>query len=93
MNGSNNLPENSHNLILENRNKLVLSGVTEVESFEEEAVQLKTTKGQLTIRGERLKMENFISNVGDLTLHGNVYALVYINDSDKKSGFLSRLFK
>ncbi len=93
MNSSNNLPENNHNLILENRNKLVLSGVTEVESFEEEAVQLKTTKGQLTIRGEGLKIENFISNVGDLTLHGNVYALVYINDSEKKSGFLSRLFK
>lgn len=85
--------DSQHNLILENRQKLVLSGIIEVESFEEDSVQLKTTKGALTIRGENLKMESYISNVGDLTVVGNVYAIVYLNDSEKKSGFLNRLFK
>lgn len=82
-----------HNLILENRKKVVLSGVLEVVSFEEDSVQLKTTKGDLTIRGENLKMESYVSNVGDLTILGNIYALVYLNDSEKKSSFLNRLFK
>ena len=85
--------EAQHNIILENRKKLVLSGVLEVESFEEDMVQLKTTKGELNIRGEGLKMESYMSTVGDLTVVGNVFALVYINDSGKKTGFFSRLFK
>ena len=88
-----NYSERQHNVILEDRKKLVLSGVMEVESFEEDSVELKTAKGKLSIRGEGLKMESYVSEVGDLSINGNVYALVYINDTTKKQGFLSRLFK
>lgn len=85
--------DSQHNIILENRKKLVVSGVTEVLSFEEDSVELKTVKGNLSIRGEELKMESYLSEVGDLSINGNVYALVYINDDSKKQGFISRLFK
>ena len=85
--------ERQHNIILEDRKKLVLSGILEVESFEEDSVELKTSKGELTIRGEGLKMESFISETGDLIINGNIYAFIYLNDSTKKQGFLSRLFK
>jgi len=90
---ANNYNSKQHNVILEDRKKLVLSGVEEVESFEEDAVELKTTKGKLSIRGEGLKMESYLSEVGDLIVKGNVYALVYLNDTSKKQGFISRLFK
>lgn len=95
MSGSNanNFTEKHHNIILENRKKLVLSGVTEVDSFEEDSVELKTVKGNLTIKGEGLKMESYISTAGDLTINGNIYALVYLNDTGKKVGFFNRLFK
>lgn len=82
-----------HNIIMENRAKLILSGVNEVESFEEDSVSLKTTKGDLTIRGSSMKMESFQSEVGDLVINGNVYALVYVNDTGAKEGFFSRIFK
>ena len=39
--------DSQHNIILENRKKLVVSGVTEVLSFEEDSVELKTVKGNL----------------------------------------------
>ena len=81
---SNSSSERQHNIILEDRKKLVLSGVLEVESFEEEAVELKTSKGDLTIRGDNLKMESFISETGDLIINGNIYAFIYLNDSTKK---------
>lgn len=90
---NNNYSDKQHNIILENRKKLILSGVTEVQSLEEDSVELKTTNGNLTIKGDSLKMESYISNVGDLTINGNIYALVYLNDNDKKVGFFSRLFK
>ena len=92
INGSNTF-EKQHNIILEDRKKLVLSGITDVESFEDDAIQLKTSLGDLTIRGAGLKMESFISEAGDLTVNGNVYAMVYTNDSSKKQSFVSRLFK
>lgn len=89
----NNNFEKQHNVILEDRKKLVLSGVFDVISFEEDNVQLKTSKGELNIRGDGLKMENFILETGDLTINGNIYALVYLNDSFKKQSFFGRLFK
>ena len=92
INATNNF-EKQHNIILEDRKKLILSGVTDVESFEDDAIQLKTSLGDLTIRGAGLKMESFISEAGDLTVNGNIYAIVYTNDSSKKQSFVSRLFK
>ena len=93
----NNLTANNslkpHNIILEGRSKMVLSGISDVIAFEEDNVQLKTTKGDLTIRGNLMKMESFVSDTGDLVIQGNIYALVYVNDSAQKQGFLSRLFK
>ena len=85
--------DKQHNIVLENRKKLVLSGVVNVESFEEDSVELKTSLGDLSIRGEGLKMESFVSDIGDLVVTGNIYAIVYINDSSKKQGFIGRLFK
>ena len=81
----NNNFEKQHNVILEDRKKLVLSGVFDVISFEEDNVQLKTSKGELNIRGDGLKMENFILETGDLTINGNIYALVYLNDSSDEN--------
>ncbi len=82
-----------HNIVMENRNKMVLSGVLDVITFEEENVQLKTVKGNLTIRGDKLKMESYQSEIGDLIIYGNIYALVYVNDLNEKQGFWNRLFK
>lgn len=82
-----------HNIILEGRSKMVLSGVNDVVVFEENNVELKTTKGDLTIRGSLMKMESFISDTGDLIMGGNIYAIVYVNDASQKQGFWGRLFK
>lgn len=93
MNNTANSYDKQHNIVLENRKKLVLSGVINVESFEEDSVELKTALGDLSIRGEGLKMESFVSDIGDLVVKGNIYAIVYMNDSSKKQGFFNRLFK
>jgi len=93
VNNTTNSYDKQHNIVLENRKKLVLSGVINVESFEEDSVELKTALGDLSIRGEGLKMESFVSDIGDLVVKGNIYAIVYMNDSSKKQGFFNRLFK
>lgn len=90
----NNRSFTEHNVIMNSRSKLSLSGVGEIISFEEDNVELETSGGELTIRGENLKMEGFNSEVGDLDLSGKIYALVYVNSkSEHKGGIFKRIFK
>ena len=44
------------NLVLENRNKLSISGVKDVLSFDDQVVIMETELGLLTIKGENLKI-------------------------------------
>ena len=55
----NKIEDNKSNLALEDRKKLTLSGVIEVISFDEQKIDLTTKLGNLTIKGEELKMNKF----------------------------------
>ena len=46
-----------HNLILEDRQKLSMSGVTDVESFNDTEISLYTSLGELSIRGKGLHVD------------------------------------
>ena len=46
------------NLVLENRNKLSISGVKDVLSFDDQVVIMETELGLLTIKGIDLKINN-----------------------------------
>jgi sporulation protein YabP len=91
----NKLEENKSNLILENRKKLALSGVIEVISFDEQKIDLTTNLGNLTIKGEELKMNKLDVQNGDVTIAGNIASIVYNGKISKKSNesIISRLFR
>lgn len=72
-----------HNLSLENRAKLVLSGVTDVDSFDENTILLYTQMGELTIKGKGLHINAMNVDTGDMTVEGDIWSLVY-GDKDKK---------
>ena len=80
-----------HRIILQNRNELNLSGVLDVVSFDEQMVVLKTSMGELTVKGEGLKVNSFATETGDLNIEGNVCAFAYTSGGNKKS-IASRLF-
>lgn len=81
-----------HNLIMQNRRKLSLSGVQDVENFDEREVVLYTSCGKLTIHGVGLHMERLSVDEGDLTVEGTVDSLEYSAETRGHSGFFSRLF-
>lgn len=76
-----------HIVILENREKMNISGVLDVDSFNDETIVLITERGKLTIKGANLKVSSFAVETGDLQLTGNVMALAYIEREPKKSVF------
>ncbi|MBS7402982.1 MAG: sporulation protein YabP [Oscillospiraceae bacterium] len=81
-----------HNLILEDRKRLSITGVEDVESFDEQRIILKTSKGTLIIRGSELHIDKLSLESGDLTVDGFVSDLGY-EDNVVGSSIWSRLFK
>lgn len=82
-----------HNVIMEKRAKLNMSGVSEVVSFDDETVVLKTDMGLLTVKGTKLNIGGFSAASGELNMTGSVYALVYTGEEAAKGGVLKRLLK
>ena len=79
-----------HKLTLTERKSLTLTGVTEVISFDENAVILKTGLGTLVIHGQGLQLKNLSLDGGQVGVEGTVSALIY--EEPRGSG-LRRLFR
>ncbi len=84
----------AHNIIMENRTTLTLSGVTDVDSFDERCITLYTQLGELVIRGRDLHINAMSVETGDMSIDGDIWALCY-GDKDKRnsSSFLGKLFR
>lgn len=82
-----------HNLVLEDRRMLTVSGVSDVDSFDEETVVVFTDLGELTIRGTNLHINRLSVEVGELTVEGNIAALIYSDEGPKNGGFFSKVFR
>ena len=63
--------EGAHHVILEGREQLSVSGVEEVESFDENTIIMTTVKGTLVVRGEDLHIEKLSLDGGDLRVEGS----------------------
>lgn len=81
----------SHRLTLDERADLWMTGVEEVESFDEEEVAIQTVKGRLYVRGAGLKVNKLEKNTGELTVSGSVVSLEY-EETGPHKGFWSKLF-
>ena len=79
-----------HRLTLAERNKLTVTGVTEVVSFEDREVVLQTGRGILTVQGSQLQLKNLSLEGGQVEVEGSVSALVY--EEARQGGWFSRLF-
>ena len=85
-----------HKVTIEGRERITITSVEDVDSFDEGAVIIFTNMGVLTVRGEDLHINKFSVESGELFVEGNIYALTYSDDSMKKSGsggFFSKMFR
>ena len=83
------------NLVLENREKLTISGVLDVLSFDDQVVILETELGLLTVKGENLRINKLSIDTSEVIVEGEIFNLAYSeNEIEKKSsGFLNKIFK
>ncbi len=83
-----------HNVIMENRAKLTLTGVKDIHSFDDELVLVETEMGILTIKGVDLKMNKLNLDNTELIVEGKIIALVYSeSEIEKKGKMFNKIFK
>ena len=96
-----NLPQNNNsnvvqNLILENREKLTITGVVDVLSFDDQIVIVETQLGLLTIKGEDLRINKLSLDSLEVIIEGQIFNLGYSDEdiNKKNSGsILGKIFK
>lgn len=83
--------QGKHNAILENRSRLMLTGVTDVDSFDEHEIFLFTELGALMIRGNALHVNEMSVGSGEITVEGEFSALIYTEKGKRKKLFKGKL--
>ena len=83
--------EQPHKLSLDQRRNLMMTGVTEVVSFDDTAVILRTELGTLLVQGQQLQLKTLSVEGGQLAVEGTVSALSY-EEPRQRGGLLGRLF-
>ena len=69
------------NIVLENRNKLSVSGVKDVLSFDDQVVIMETELGLLTVKGENLKINKLSIDTSEVIVEGEICNLGYSEQS------------
>jgi sporulation protein YabP len=82
-----------HRLSLEGREKLIVSGVEDVERFDENEIVMNTVEGALVVTGENLHIDKLSLDGGELHVDGRVETLSYEDGAASRGGgLLTRLF-
>ena len=81
-----------HHVELEERRRLVISGVEDVERFDETGIVMSTSAGMLVIAGEDLHIGKLALDGGELHVDGRIDSVTYEEQGQGRGGFFSRLF-
>lgn len=82
----------AHTVTLNDRKRLSITGVEDVDCFNEQIVVLQTPLGTLTVSGAGLNVSQLNLEDGRVSLEGEVNAMEYTGGR-KKGGMLGRLFR
>jgi len=81
-----------HNIIMENRKKLRISGVKDIDGFSENRIVLTTVMGELVIKGEDLHIGELQADSGELSMTGTICSIQYSRHS-VTDGAMKKLFR
>lgn len=87
-----NMPAAGHRLELTGREHLTVSGVEDVERFDENGVIMSTAAGTLIVTGEDLHIGKLSLEGGELFVDGRIDSVSYEDTPNRQGGFFSRLF-
>lgn len=92
MNDFTGVPAAGHRLELVGRERLTVSGVEDVERFDENGIVMSTSAGVLVVTGEDLHIGKLSLDGGELHVDGRIDSVTYEDEGQGRGGFFSRLF-
>ena len=83
------------NVVLENREKLNVTGINDILSFDDQVVILSTDLAMLTIKGSELKINKLNIDESEVKIEGNISNIGYSQDTEEKKGenIFSKIFR
>ena len=75
-----------HNIVLENREKMSVSGVSDVDTFDENKIVLFIPDDTIIIEGEDLHIQKLDVSSGELTIEGEIYSFCYTGSASSSKG-------
>ena len=88
----NTMPLSAHRLELTGRERLTVSGVEDVERFDETGIVMSTGAGMLVVTGENLHIGKLSLDGGELHVDGRIDSISYEEVGAERGGFFQRLF-
>ena len=82
-----------HSLILKDRKEISLTGVTDVDSFDENSIVAYTDFGELTIGGCNLHISTLNTETGELSIDGEISSMIYLDNRPRSEGFFKRVIR
>src|SRR5699024_11630902 len=91
----NTMTEQPYKIEVNQHKEIEISGVKELDSFDNEEFLLETTMGYLIVRGEHLQLKNLNVEAGFLQITGKLYEMTYLDDhhGERAKGLFGKLFK
>ena len=89
---NNSMPQAGHRLELIGREQLTISGVEDVERFDETGIVMSTAAGTLVVTGEDLHIGKLSLDGGERHVDGRIDAVSYEDGGQERQGFFRRLF-
>ena len=86
----------NHNITINERKNIVISGVKKIDSFDNEEFLMETTMGYIIIKGSDLEIVKLDTYQGNVSIKGKINSLNYMENASKKEkedGIFSKLFK
>ncbi len=83
-----------HKITMIGREKITVSGVEDVDSFDEDKIVAYTTEGVMTVKGAEFRINRLNVEDGELEIEGDVDSIEYADGhKSDKGGFFGKIFK
>ena len=84
----------NHVVTIDNRQKMSVTDISEIDSFDEEEIRASLNDGAVIIKGETLHIQTLDLAAGRAEITGIINSLMYVKVREKSDrGFLAKIMK
>lgn len=84
----------NHVVSIDNREKMTITEIAEIDSFDEEEIRVNLKEGNMVIKGMGLNIKSLDLDEGTALITGKMDSVIYLKVKDKSDkGLLAKLMK